>query len=429
MRILMMTNTFAPHVGGVARSVGSFTRGYRERGHEVLVVAPEFEGAEKDEAGVVRIPAIQRFNGSDFSVVLPITAALEKRVNRFRPDVIHSHHPFLMGGAALRLASGLDCPLVFTHHTMYERYTHYVPGDSEALKRFVIELSTRYANLCDQVFAPSASIADTLRRRGIRSPVDVVPTGIRVADFAEGDGARFRRLLGIPAEARVIGHVGRLAPEKNLEFLAEAVARLLKRRPDSHFLVVGSGPSEGEIRRICDRAEVGARLHLAGKRVPPELGDAYRAMDLFAFASTSETQGLVVAEAMTAGVPVVAIDAPGAREVVKDGRNGLLLRAPDAEGFAAALEQVLDLDQDTRERWQQQINDTAAEYSESRCVERALDIYRSLERPGERDPDEHDRWHVMLRTIRAEWRILKDVAHAAGAAARRPDEPRAAGDG
>lgn len=427
MRILMMTNTFAPHVGGVARSVGSFTQGYRERGHDVLVVAPEFRGAEESEPGVVRIPAIQRFNGSDFSVVLPITGALEKRINRFRPDVIHSHHPFLMGGAALRLASVFDCPLVFTHHTMYERYTHYVPGDSEALKRFVIDLSTRYANLCDQVFAPSTSIAETLRARGVRTPVEAVPTGIRGEDFA-GDGARFRRLLGIPEAAKVIGHVGRLAPEKNLEFLAGAVARVLKMRPDCHFLVVGSGPSEQGIRDTCRRAGVAERVHLAGKRVPPELGDAYRAMDLFAFASTSETQGLVVAEAMTAGLPVVAIDAPGVREVVRDGDNGLLLDDPDSEQFAAALERALDLDDATRARWRHGIAESAAEYSEGRCVGRALDLYRQLERPGARDPEEHDGWHVALRTIRAEWRILKDVAHAAGAAARRRDESRMAED-
>ncbi len=429
MRILMMTNTFAPHVGGVARSVGSFTHGFRERGHDVLVVAPEFEGAEEDEAGVVRIPALQRFNGSDFSVVLPITAALEKRVNRFRPDVVHSHHPFLMGGAALRLAAGFDCPLVFTHHTMYERYTHYVPGDSEALKRFVIELSTRYANLCEQVFAPSASIAETLRRRGVRTPVEAVPTGIRVEDFTQGDGGRFRRLLDIPPAAKVIGHVGRLAPEKNLGLLAEAVADVLKARPECHFLVVGSGPSEQDVRDICRRAGVAERLHLAGKRVPPELGDAYRAMDLFAFASTSETQGLVVAEAMTAGLPVVAIDAPGAREVVEDGDNGLLLNDPGPQEFAAALGRVLDLDEATRAQWRQRIAERASEYSEARCVERALEVYRRLERPGPRNPDEHDRWHITVRTIRAEWNILKGMAHAAGAAARSPDESRMAGDG
>ncbi len=424
MRIVMMTNTYTPHVGGVARSVSSFSEAYRARGHDVLVVAPEFEGAPAAEPGVIRMAAIQRFNGSDFSVVLPASSAVENRLARFRPEIIHSHHPFLIGGTALRLAARYECPLVFTHHTLYERYTHYVPGDSEAMKRFVIELSTRYANLCDQVFAPSSTLADMLRRRGVSTPVDVVPTGIRGADFASGDGGRFRRELGIPANAAVVGHVGRLAPEKNLGFLAAAVAVLMRAREDVHFLVVGDGPSAGDVRRACERAGVADRLHLAGKRVPPELGDAYRAMDLFAFASTSETQGLVVAEAMTAGVPVVAIDAPGVGEGVGDGENGFLLGSSDPPTFAAALGRALDLDPATRERWGEAIAVTAAEYTEDRSAERALDIYRRLEQAGTRDPDDHDAWHTAARRFQAEWKLLKGVASAAGAAARGDEKSR-----
>ena len=147
MRILMMTNTFTPHVGGVARSVESFTASYRKLGHHVLVVAPEFDNMPSEETDVVRIPAIQNFNGSDFSVVLPIPSNLRSAVEAFEPEIVHSHHPFLIGSTALRLARQYSLPIVFTHHTMYEKYTHYVPGDSKTLKRFVINLSTRYANL------------------------------------------------------------------------------------------------------------------------------------------------------------------------------------------------------------------------------------------------------------------------------------------
>jgi len=163
----MMTNAFTPHVGGVARSVQAFTDGYRKRGHWVLVVAPEYENMPEKEADVIRIPAIQHFNGSDFSVILPIPGFLTSAIEKFRPDIVHAHHPFLIGETALRLAHIHELPLVFTHHTMYEQYTHYVPADSRSLKRFVINLSTGYANLCDPVFAPSESVASTLINRGI----------------------------------------------------------------------------------------------------------------------------------------------------------------------------------------------------------------------------------------------------------------------
>ena len=418
MKIVMMTNTYLPHVGGVARSVDCFARGYRERGHDVLVVAPEFPGAPDDEPDVIRIPAIQNFNGSDFSVVLPVPGFLERAVDRFQPDIIHSHHPFLIGSTALRLSSRLDCPLVFTHHTMYEQYTHYVPGDSEVLKRFVVRLSTSYANLCDQVFAPSESIAGVLRQRGVRTPIDVVPTGVELAQFTRGDGAAFRRRHRIPQDAFVIGHVGRLAPEKNLRFLARSVARVLVSHPRAHFLVVGAGPSESDIRQACVEAGVVGRLHLAGKQMMPALADAYHAMDLFAFASESETQGMVLAEAMAAGLPVVAIDAPGAREVVADGHNGRLLSAPGEELFARALEEALTMDPQGRRAWKLGVAETAERYSQQRCVDQALSLYSRLESGGEADREEHDAWHASLRRIRAEWELLKGMARAAGVAAR-----------
>ena len=159
MNILMMTNTCTPHVGGVARSVERFTSEYRRRGHRVLVVAPIFENMPSQEVDVVRIPAIQHFSGSDFSVVLPIPAFLISAVEAFEPDIVHSHHPFLVGGTALRIAHLHETPLVFTHHTMYEQYTHYVPGNSAVLKRFVIKLTTSYANekrYCPCLFAVAA---------------------------------------------------------------------------------------------------------------------------------------------------------------------------------------------------------------------------------------------------------------------------------
>lgn len=418
MNILMMTNTYTPHVGGVARSVDGFTQGYRARGHDVLVVAPTFPGGRTGEDGVFRIPAIQNFNGSDFSVVLPITGDLEERVEAFEPDIIHSHHPFLIGSTAMRLASQLDVPLVFTHHTMYEEYTHYVPGDSPALRNFVIQLATHYANQCDQVFAPSESVQETLEARGVHSPIEVVPTGIRTEVFGEGDGAAFRRRHGIPEAGRVIGHVGRLAPEKNLGYLARACARVMAEAEDVHFLVVGAGPSETDIVAECRAQGVADRLHAVGKQVPPALADAYHAMDVFAFASTSETQGMVLAEAMTAGLPVIALDAPGAREVVTDAYNGRLLpAATDAAVFAGALSDLFARLRAEPALWEEGIGETAERFSERRCVDRALSIYQLLDSVHYQEEDEHDSWHATLRRIRAEWDLFKGVAEAAGAAA------------
>jgi glycosyltransferase involved in cell wall biosynthesis len=417
MNILILTNTFTPHVGGVARSVAAFTEEYRRRGHRVLVVAPEFPDMPKNEVDVVRIPAIQNFNASDFSVVLPIHPLLTETVDAFRPDIVHSQHPFLLGMTAVRIARRRGLPLVFTHHTLYEQYTHYVPGDSPALKRFAIELATRYANLSDQVFAPSESIRDLLQQRGVTTPIAVVPTGVRLEHFAQGDGPAFRRQMGIPQDAFVVGHLGRLAPEKNLEFLAHAVADFVGSHPQAHFLVVGSGPSETVLRDMFARAGLDARLHIAGILQQQTLADALHAMDVFAFASTSETQGMVLTEAMAAGLPVVALDATGAREVVRDGQNGRLLREATPAALSAALQWLAQRSPEALRALKHAALDTAEAFSMPRSADKALACYESLKpRSAAESGKDESGWEEVMTAIRTEWDILKSVAGAGDAA-------------
>lgn len=417
MNILILTNTFTPHVGGVARSVAAFTEEYRRRGHRVLVVAPEFPDMPGDEVDVVRIPAIQNFNASDFSVVLPIHPPLTATLDAFGPDIVHSQHPFLLGMTAVRIARRRGLPLVFTHHTLYEQYTHYVPGDSPALKRFAIELATRYANLSDQVFAPSESIRDLLQQRGVTTPIAVVPTGVRLEHFAHGDGPAFRRQTGIPQDAFVVGHLGRLAPEKNLEFLARAVADFVASHPQAHFLVVGSGPSETLLRDVFARAGLDARLHIAGILQRQELADALHAMDGFAFASTSETQGMVLTEAMAAGLPVVALDATGVREVVRDGENGRLLLEAAPAAFSAALRWLAERSPEVLRALKHAALDTAEAFSMARSADKALACYESLKpRSAAESAQAESGWAEAMTAIRTEWDILKSVAGAGDAA-------------
>ena len=417
MNILMMTNTFTPHVGGVARSIEAFTAEYRKRGHRVLVVAPEFKNMPENEVDVIRIPAIQNFNGSDFSVVLSTPGYLTEAIKEFNPDIVHSHHPYLIGGMALRLAIPHNLPLVFTHHTMYEQYTHYVPGDSETLKRFVIQLSTRYANLCNQVFAPSESVASLLRRRGVVARIDVVPTGVHLEEFDRGSGAGFRAAMDIPENAFVVGHVGRLAPEKNLGFLAQAISGFLKNEKRAHFLVIGSGPSENTIRKIFSREGMADRVHTLGILKHPLLASAYRAMDVFAFASKSETQGMVLTEAMAAGVPVVALDAPGVREVVVDHRNGRLLHSETIKEFSSALQWVAALSSERMQQLKQDAKNSAEKFSMGRSADKALTLYKNLldKEFFERHKEYRD-WTTILHEIKTEWDVIKNLAGAAGAA-------------
>jgi glycosyltransferase involved in cell wall biosynthesis len=413
----MITNAFTPHVGGVAKSVEGFTNEIRRTGHRVLVVAPDFEGAPEGEADVVRVPAVHNFKGSDFSVPMPITVRVASALKTFPPDIVHSHHPFLLGDTALRVAASREVPVVFTHHTMYEKYTHYVPGDSPRLKRFVVDLATGYANLCDAVVAPSGSVAELIARRGVNVRIEVIPTGVDLPFFETADGSGFRRRAGIPEDAFVVGHVGRLAPEKNTDFLAGAVAAHLLRNARARFLLVGEGPSKEEMLKTFNGKGLSGRIHTAGVLKGKELVSAYKAMDVFAFASLTETQGMVLAESMAAGIPVVAVDAPGVREIVRDRENGRLLPGVDADSFGEALRWIMEQGPGYRSRLAEVVARTAREFSMARTAAKLVALYESLTgtRPARREIDASP-WTSARKLIEEEWKILRNIARAAGEA-------------
>lgn len=405
MKIVMFTNTYTPHVGGVAGSVEQLVRKCRSKGHQIYVVAPEFPEMPEDEKNVIRTPAIQNFNGSDFSVSLPIPSNMRKILTEFNPDIIHTHHPYLLGDAALRYSAYHNLPLVFTHHTMYEKYTHYVPTDSPAMRRFVIELTRRYVNLCDHIIAPSDSVAKILEDRGAETDITVIPTGVDYNKFSSGDGAAVRNELGIPSDAFVIGHVGRLAPEKNLAFLAKAVTEYLKTEDNGYFIVVGNGPSRENMQAVFQGAGVADRVHFMGTKQAQELVNFYHSMDVMAFTSKSETQGMVLAEAMAAGVPVVALDAPGARDIVKNNVNGFLVQNEEIPDFIEALEKVNRENPKTTDEWQQEIDKTAREFSAGQTTRKVLKLYDSLIDTGHKESLDDETWEKILRAVKLEWEI------------------------
>ncbi len=398
MNILMFTNTYLPHVGGVARSVHSFVEALKKQGHRVRVVAPYFEETILTEIDIFRIPAIKNFNRSGFSVPLFAPGMISKAVKGFNPDIIHSHHPFLLGNTALRYASFFHVPIVFTHHTLYERYTHYIPGDSVLLRRFAVSLATFYCNKCDTVIAPSTSVASMISQRGVRSPIDVIPTGVNKDRFSKGDAALLKKLIGIPENAYVIGHVGRLAKEKNLEYLALALSHYLRANPDDHVIIAGAGPMEEYLRKLFAHHGLNRRLHMLGILGEDELPSVYRAMNVFAFSSQSETQGLVITEAMASGVPVVALNGPGVSDVVKDHVNGRLITGTDISDFITALQWMKSLGPEGKMNIKEAVHDTAAEFDMDRSVEKLLVLYGSLRQEVSRAASPMTAYRDMLLT-------------------------------
>src|SRR3989338_2576202 len=443
MKILMMTNTYFPLVGGIEQSICSFCDEFRRLGHEVFIVAPSYEGKAEDEEHIIRVPALKKFYKTDFSINLPVPGLFPRIMKTFSPDIVHSHHPFFMGDFALRLSRQYHRPLVFTYHIMVEKYVHYLPIQNEGVKRFVMEIAAGYANLADQVIVPSQSVRDILLDRGVVSPIEVIPTGVDLKQFSNGreappprgtygcgrNGADFRQRNGIPPEAFVIGHVGRLAPEKNLDFLVNCLIEFLKKEVNAHVLMVGEGPSQAMIKAAFERSGLGERLHLTGFLYKKDLVDAYFSMDVFAFASLSETQGVVLLEAMAAGVPAVTVDAPGVREVVKNHFNGRVIGDPDQRKFVDALAGIAHCPPEELRALKQHAKETVKNYSMSSCAERMLEVYEDLRRK-EIDPLRRNdsSWYMLKGRLKAEWDMFKNLIEASEAALmeKSPSEKMAA---
>jgi glycosyltransferase involved in cell wall biosynthesis len=236
-----------------------------------------------------------------------------------------------------------------------------------------------------------------LKERGVETAIEVIPTGVDAQRMHQGNGSALRERMKIPPNAQVIGHTGRLAPEKNLQFLAKAVAEFIDYHPKTHFLVVGEGPSKNAMKSVFKNSSLDSNIHFTGNLKGQDLVDSYHAMDIFAFASKSETQGMVLVEAMAAGVPVVALDAPGARDVITHQKNGWLIDSDDPAAFVSALRQASCLSKEEEEKLQQALQQTAKEFSMIRSAKQAL--------AGS-----------ALRVIEEELKIWENVANSAEAA-------------
>jgi glycosyltransferase involved in cell wall biosynthesis len=385
VRIALFTNNYLPFTGGVTISVETLRRGLEARGHEAWVFAPRFRGAPPDGARVVRYPSIPAATYPAFSLAIPFSRQIARQVRQLDFDVFHAHHPFLLGPTALRLARRQRRPLVFTYHTRYEKYAHYVPLTQALVETAAVRLSSSFAARTDAVIAPSSVIRDQLRHRGVGTPIAVVPTGVDLARFAPGDRDVMRRTLGLPPEDVIVLYVGRLDREKSVERILAAFDRIAGTVPKARLVLVGHGTEAERLMHLAGAMRVRERIHFFGVFPHDAIAACYQAADVFLFASETETQGLVLAEAAACGVPAVTVAAPGCDEVVRDGASGLLTKN-DAAALADAVIGLL-LDGPRRLAMGARARQIAeAEFGVEMQLDRTLALYRdALQRCGRGD--------------------------------------------
>jgi 1,2-diacylglycerol 3-alpha-glucosyltransferase len=356
MRVLFISDVYFPRVNGVSTSIRTFRSDLAQLGVETTLVAPAYPAAANDsDSSIIRVPSgavpldpeDRRFKGA------PLRAALDGQLAA-RVDLVHIHTPFIAHYAGTRFAREHGLPVVATYHTFFEDYLHhYVPILPRAIgralaRRFTLSQCRDVAEL----ISPSAPMRDALVEYGVATPIEVLPTGMPAESFIRGDGARFRRQFDLPSGAPLLLYVGRVAHEKNIEFLLRMFARVRLRRPDALFVIAGEGPARESLTRRARDLRLAEAVRFIGyldRRT--ELPDCYAAGDAFVFASRTETQGLVLLEAMAQGTPVVSTAELGTRSILTPG-CGAFVMPEEEEPFAAAVVQALQLPADAPQRAQ-----------------------------------------------------------------------------
>ncbi len=381
LRVAMFSNNYLPFIGGVPVSIERLRRGLEALGNAVLLVVPGYREQPREEACVLRVPSLLALGERrEFRLANIFLGRIGQAVRAFRPDLIHLHHPFWLGSLGLLLAHRLRVPAVFTYHTRLEHYAHFVPLPGMLFRNLISHaLIKRFANKCDAVIVPTYSAEEYLRMIGVKQPIFVQPTGIDFQRFQAVTTAQveqLRRALGI-GEEQVLLSVSRLSNEKNIDFMIDALASLREQttRPWV-LLMIGDGSQRERLQARIDALHLGRHVRLLGAVAPEQMALYYRLGELFIFASKSETQGMVILEAMAAGLPVVAVRSSGIDDVIRQGYNGFKT-AEKLAPWCARVIQLLD-DERLRGEMSEHALQVAAEHSIDKFAEGVKGVYGTV---------------------------------------------------
>lgn len=320
MKILLISDVYFPRVNGVSTSIKTFTEQMLQLGHEVHLIAPDYGIKTEDEAWITRVSARSiYFDPEDKLMKYGEVLKLLPQLKQQQYDILHIHTPFIAHYAGLKLAKALDIPKVETYHTFFEDYLHcYLPWIPHSTARGLARMVSRsQCNQVDRIVSPSQPMLNVLKSYGVHTPLEVVATGLQESSFVDADGLAFRSKHGIPSNRPMLLYVGRVAHEKNISFLLEVVKLLIDEIPNALLLITGEGPAEHSLRQRVQHLGIENNVQFVGYLDRyTELNACYKAADIFVFASKSETQGLVLLEAMAQGTPVVAIAELGTASIL-----------------------------------------------------------------------------------------------------------------
>jgi 1,2-diacylglycerol 3-alpha-glucosyltransferase len=378
MRIAIFTESYEPIINGVSVCVSTLRDGLSRRGHDVFVFAPAFKGYEDTVEGVCRLPATHTVLMPDYPFPLPFAPEARRVFAGLKLDIVHTQTPFMLGVLGAKWARRFGVPFVSSNHTLYTEYVHYAPIRPKALtKWFLVRLMRWYYSGCDAVVVPSCPVEKILRSYGVKTRVEVIKTGIDpVCQLPPEHRGEARRLHGVAEGDFMLLYVGRIAREKNLRMLLTAFKTVAARHDRAKLVLVGGGPALAETKAFAAELGLGTRVEFMGMLKRRDIAPIYGAADAFAFPSTTETQGIAICEALSAGLPVVAVNAGGIPENLENGVDGFLTNDDPVE-FADRISFLINSPED-RAAMGARARANACNFSVDRMVDDFERFYESV---------------------------------------------------
>ncbi len=380
LSIVFITNNWAPFKAGVVSSINAYKEELIKEGHTVSLITLDFQGTyKKFEEGVIRIycPIKFTYRGIPFAIPLSAYTQIASVIKTLQPDIIHCHHPFLLGKAGLKAAKAQSIPCIFTYHSLYDKYTHYVPLlPQHLLKKLVSKQVRAYCQRVDGIITPGSETERLLQEAAIETPRVLLPSPLQRV-YVEHDRMQSMQRIpfGISNKPFHLMTCSRFVKEKNIPFLLDCFSRL-----DQHtfrFTLAGFGSELDALQKYA-YGNLGLSSDVVHFVVHPEstlLKELYHTSDLFLFSSLADTQGLVLAEAMACGLPVVALDGPGQEDIVESGENGFLVK--NTSEMQTAIEHIAR-DRELHQRMRGNALETAKRYAPEALTEKLVAFYRSF---------------------------------------------------
>lgn len=407
MRIGIFTNNYLPNPYGVSASIESFRKEFEALGparndqpaelrstmltgaatsgehsdagrHQVFIFAPKWKEYRDENLNVFRYPSIDIEIKFRFPLPIPYSRRMDKIIENLDLDIIHSQHPNLLGSAAMKWAKKKNIPLVFTWHTLYDQYTHFFPFLPKKMAvSYIIKKAVAYANKCDQIIVPSQSALEIVQKWGVTNPnITAIPSGVE-RDFENPTKDIIRKKFAIDADEILLFSDVRLTAEKNVEFLVETVADILKNNRKVKFMAVGDGYLMPKLKEIFAQAGVSEQAIFCGLVDKKEIKNYFSAGDIFVYSSKSETQGMVITEAMYMGLPIVAVNATGICDLVENNINGFLVSENKSE-FMETISKLIN-DAELRKKMGAESARIAREkYTAQICARKMLEVYNKV---------------------------------------------------